>query len=252
MSLATSSVFAIGYFESSPFGIMEWQDISMLKMNDTGFAGHEWDSTPRLQYMKARWYDAEIGRFISHDPASPDRYRPMSFNPYLYAENNPLKYVDPDGKKLKKVTLRRLDVITLAKPGADFLFDDQISAGMFKSLTAAFKKFDGLSVNNSFRTAKSSSLKTKYTKAKGLSRHQGGFAVDLNGVSGLKAPQIKALDKIMRGAGAFPLKNKRMRDPGHYSINPALHGYDSLRDAVDTNLLDWTNNFKGMELYQYD
>jgi uncharacterized protein RhaS with RHS repeats len=47
-------------------------------------------------YMQARYYDPLIGRFYSNDPIG---FKDVhSFNRYAYANNNPYKYTDPDGK----------------------------------------------------------------------------------------------------------------------------------------------------------
>ncbi len=43
----------------------------------------------------ARYYDAALGRFTTVDPSSENYY---AFNPYSYCVNNPIKYIDPDGK----------------------------------------------------------------------------------------------------------------------------------------------------------
>ena len=53
--------------------------------------------------MQARYYDPVIGRFYSNDPADVlehiARGNPVhGFNRYTYANNNPYKYVDPDGE----------------------------------------------------------------------------------------------------------------------------------------------------------
>jgi RHS repeat-associated protein len=50
-----------------------------------------------LIYMNARYYVAELGRFLSADTIVPDPGNPQSFNRYAYAYNNPLKYTDPSG-----------------------------------------------------------------------------------------------------------------------------------------------------------
>lgn len=63
-----------------------------------GYAGHYEDSTA-LTYMKARYYSAVTGRFLSPDPVGVDPMTGANFNRYWYANNNPMKYVDPDGRE---------------------------------------------------------------------------------------------------------------------------------------------------------
>ncbi len=50
--------------------------------------------------MQARYYDPVIGRFYSNDPVGTLGHDSVTngFNRYAYANNNPYKYVDPDGK----------------------------------------------------------------------------------------------------------------------------------------------------------
>lgn len=49
--------------------------------------------------MQQRYYDPVIGRFYSNDPVGFTPSNPMMFNRYAYANNNPYKYVDPDGRQ---------------------------------------------------------------------------------------------------------------------------------------------------------
>jgi len=70
--------------------------------NTIGFTGHVSDKSG-LSYMQARYYDPVIGRFYSNDPVGVmghiARGNPIhGFNRYTYANNNPYKYVDPDGE----------------------------------------------------------------------------------------------------------------------------------------------------------
>ena len=53
-----------------------------------------------LYYMRARYYDAKIARFISRDQIL--LISPEEINPYQYATNNPLKYQDPWGLRTDK------------------------------------------------------------------------------------------------------------------------------------------------------
>jgi pimeloyl-ACP methyl ester carboxylesterase len=50
--------------------------------------------------MGARWYNAQLGRWISADTIVPNFANPQSLNRYSYVYNNPLKYVDPTGHDL--------------------------------------------------------------------------------------------------------------------------------------------------------
>jgi len=69
------------------------------------FTGYEFDETAGLYYAKARYYDAQTGRFISEDPLQRriDKLMkkfsldPQSFNYYSYARNNPIILIDPGG-----------------------------------------------------------------------------------------------------------------------------------------------------------
>ena len=71
-----------------------------------GYTGHVGDNTG-LVYMQARYYDPVIGRFYSNDPLG---YRGVhSFNRYAYANNNPYKYIDPDGRDATRIG-QRLDL----------------------------------------------------------------------------------------------------------------------------------------------
>jgi hypothetical protein len=47
--------------------------------------------------MGARWYDAQLGRWISADTIVPSFANPQSLNRFAYVYNSPLNYVDPSG-----------------------------------------------------------------------------------------------------------------------------------------------------------
>ncbi|MCU7369940.1 hypothetical protein PEC18_03410 [Paucibacter sp. O1-1] len=66
------------------------------------YTGHQADPDTGLYYFKARYYDPELGRFISEDPADGRDGKPASYHRYLYAYGNPLVYVDPDGETSKE------------------------------------------------------------------------------------------------------------------------------------------------------
>ncbi|MFH1722987.1 MAG: LamG-like jellyroll fold domain-containing protein [Elusimicrobiota bacterium] len=55
------------------------------------YVGREYEEDSGLIYMRARYYDAELGRFISKDPAF------ASTNLYAYAESDPVNHKDTSG-----------------------------------------------------------------------------------------------------------------------------------------------------------
>jgi RHS repeat-associated protein len=56
-----------------------------------GSIGHTTEDNTGLIYMRARYYDPALGRFISQDPARDGN------NWYAYCNSNPTSYVDPTG-----------------------------------------------------------------------------------------------------------------------------------------------------------
>lgn len=65
--------------------------------NARWYTGHVQDPDTELVYAGARYYDPEIGRFMATDPVAFTEKNIHSFNRYAYANNNPYRYVDPDG-----------------------------------------------------------------------------------------------------------------------------------------------------------
>ena len=66
--------------------------------NSLWFTGKSYEPSTGLSYMGARYYAPALGRFIGIDPKEVDPEDVHSFNRYAYANNNPFKYVDPDGR----------------------------------------------------------------------------------------------------------------------------------------------------------
>ena len=61
-----------------------------------GFIGQRFDDETRLMYLHARYYDPQLGRFLSADPSDPAAAG-VGVNRYAYAGNNPIAYLDPTG-----------------------------------------------------------------------------------------------------------------------------------------------------------
>ena len=66
--------------------------------NPYRYRGYYLDKETNLYYLYSRYYDPEIGRFLSAD--RPDYLEPESINGlnlYAYCNNNPVMYCDPSG-----------------------------------------------------------------------------------------------------------------------------------------------------------
>lgn len=58
-----------------------------------GYTGRERDPATGLLYYRARWYDPQVGRFVSEDPIGFEG----GINLYSYTTNNPVNFIDPLG-----------------------------------------------------------------------------------------------------------------------------------------------------------
>ena len=82
----------------APFGheLASWPTLNRYK-----FTGKERDAESGLDYFSARFYSSDAGRFMSSDPAIMTQAKvndPQQWNMYSYGRNNPVTYVDFNGK----------------------------------------------------------------------------------------------------------------------------------------------------------
>ncbi|MCR8843766.1 hypothetical protein NQ117_08705 [Paenibacillus sp. SC116] len=75
------------------------------------YSGEYWDKTTGLQYLRARWYDPSMGRFISEDTYEGEPDNPLSLNLYTYVANNPLGYIDPSGHRWESYNLKEVEIV---------------------------------------------------------------------------------------------------------------------------------------------
>ena len=65
--------------------------------NNYLFAGEQLDPGLGFYYLRARYYAPDGGRFITRDPFRGFSNDPLSQHKYLYANANPITFVDPTG-----------------------------------------------------------------------------------------------------------------------------------------------------------
>ena len=68
--------------------------------NPIRYRGYEYDSQTDLYYLKSRFYDSGIARFMQEDTYYGNPNDPLSLNLYAYCANNPVNYVDPLRKRM--------------------------------------------------------------------------------------------------------------------------------------------------------
>jgi RHS repeat-associated protein len=115
-----------------------------------------YDLPTGLYYFGARFYDPTVGRFVTQDSYNGSKYSPLSQNRYIYAMDNPMKYVDPNGHEsassksvedwfLQFFGSHILDFVNLA---LDVIFVAEPALVLFRSslATAAFQVLWGLFV----------------------------------------------------------------------------------------------------------
>lgn len=71
------------------------EDLS--KLNPFLFKGYFYDRETGFYYLKTRYYDPDIGRFISADGEIGSVGNPMGMNLYAYCKDNPVNYGDENG-----------------------------------------------------------------------------------------------------------------------------------------------------------
>lgn len=119
-----SSGMVIETSEYEPYGDL------LNRANDdrAGYTGHVIDAASGLTYMQQRYYDPQIGRFLSIDPVTAYSNPVGAFNRYKYAANNPYRFTDPDGRYEADVH-RKLTALLAQAAGAPPSIAQQIASG---------------------------------------------------------------------------------------------------------------------------
>lgn len=98
----------------SPYGAPDRGQSISADSSRYGWGGHEYNQATRLQYLGARYYSPQLGRFLGIDPAG------QSASGYAALAAAPLEHVDPDGRSWESA-LRRMHRVRArrwAKKGA--------------------------------------------------------------------------------------------------------------------------------------
>jgi RHS repeat-associated protein len=90
---------AFGGYRTTPEAVQPGAD----GQSKVGYTGHVFDVETGLVYAKARYYQPEMGQFLSQDALEGQMDSAPSLNRYAYALGNPYRYWDPTGNEDEKV-----------------------------------------------------------------------------------------------------------------------------------------------------
>ena len=83
------------------------------------YAGEQFDKVTGQYYLRARYYDPQVGRFTQEDT-----YRGDGLNLYAYVANNPVNFVDPSG---------------YCKDACETIYDEPTPLGFLEDVGESFK-----------------------------------------------------------------------------------------------------------------
>ncbi|MFH1441576.1 MAG: RHS repeat-associated core domain-containing protein, partial [Candidatus Omnitrophota bacterium] len=95
VSLVNTSGAIINSYSYDAFGsiVNKAEGVS----NNFRYVGEYFDSETGIIFLRNRYYDSYVGRFITKDPIPGKITFPQRINPYPYCINNPVKLIDPLG-----------------------------------------------------------------------------------------------------------------------------------------------------------
>ncbi|WP_305880038.1 RHS repeat domain-containing protein [Treponema sp. OMZ 787] len=123
------------HIEYTPYGELWVEEVAAgLDKLPFRFTGKELDEETGLYYYGARYLDPKYSRWLSGDPALGEYipkapiddeakkhnenlpgmggiYNTVNLHVYHYADNNPVKYIDPDGRKSRSISSNELSYI---------------------------------------------------------------------------------------------------------------------------------------------
>jgi RHS repeat-associated protein len=104
------------------------------------YTGEYWDQDSQLLYLRARWYDPKMGRFISGDPFEGKQQDPRSLNRYSYSHGDPVHNTDASGQMTLGETMTTLNNVSMAYTAASIVFDvatgNYIAASTLRPMSA--------------------------------------------------------------------------------------------------------------------
>ncbi|WP_419095929.1 RHS repeat domain-containing protein [Niallia tiangongensis] len=98
-SIIDNTGVEVGSYSYDAYGNMLSETGTIAKENTIRYASYYYDQETKHYYLKARYYDPNSGIFLAIDPYPGETDLSLSQNGYIYTENNPVNYFDPNGEQ---------------------------------------------------------------------------------------------------------------------------------------------------------
>jgi RHS repeat-associated protein len=111
--------------------------------NPYRYTGEHYDDTVMVQYNRARWYEAGVGRWMALDDFAGSQGKPATLNKYAYAGNEPVANSDPSGAFSMGEMSATMDIIGIQAVGAlaRYQISDMIGNALMSPLVDAAMNF---------------------------------------------------------------------------------------------------------------
>lgn len=190
-------------YDYKPYGA---RDVSQGDAGFVGYTGHAQSDDSGLLYARARWMDPETGRFLSPDSVKYENGKEEHFNRYVYANNQPYRYIDAYGNDSTStnVEINFPGAVSLA---AEYLFRNGIidvppqgvEFGISSSFSGVTEASSGLGISGGFIVG--AEYGTEVMKPKSVSDavkglFKGGFVVTVE-----YNAESQSLNEVINGQG---------------------------------------------------
>jgi RHS repeat-associated protein len=185
-----------------------------------GYTGHVMDAQTGMNYMQQRYYDPAIGRFLSVDPVTATSAG-GNFNRYWYGNDNPYKFVDPDGREVTVV----IDRDTYTK--------NSVTSRISVTSDTVDKKFSGYTLEDSRGGQNRDKEPIRADTYVGTVRTDGkrGWRIELEPKNGYRYVQIHVGNTADDVEGCFAAGTNRVDD----MVTSSRRAMREIRSVVDAD-----------------
>jgi RHS repeat-associated protein len=203
------------------------------KIPDYMFNGKEMDSESGMYYYSARYYNPPT--FISRDPLF-EKY--FWCSPYAMTLNNPVKYIDPDGRTIRNPRNMVLSNRTLMKQMRAFdRAVSKISGKSINSYTFTITGGDRYRKNGKIYSATNHKEIPNSAKNSPHLRENGAIGVDLSFADGIS---YEILEKAAKDVGMRLDPSGKYND-GHFHLD--IKGYEEEMDYAGSSYIPTDSDF---------